>query len=487
MNRRFLSLILCMTFILSLFPLLPTGVFADDNKCGDNLTWSIDGDTLIIEGSGAMYDYDYSSATEDIDVPPWSSQRANIDFLSISDDVTHIGDYSFYGFTKIFKPTLPSKLETIGRYAFRECSGLYQVKFGSSLTEICDGAFYKCSTLNNINLPENLTSLGNFVFTECTSLSVLKLNSGLKTIGQRAFDGCTKLAGLTIPETVKSIAAKAFYNCKNLESIDFSNAATTIGDQAFTLCSSLANISNMTAVKSIGTQAFYGCTKLESVTIPASVSSIGAAAFAACLSLSEINVDPENAKYTSVNGSLFDKDVTVLHQYALGKKAGVYVIPESVDTISALAFAYCNLKSLGMGKNVTTIGQDILSHSKALAYYEGSEDDLAKISVHEKNDDLIANLIYETPVYGAISEVTTDNGTVTVTAEYAFGKNIDCLAYAGIYDENNVLIKTVKANKAEGEFTFNDTEILSGYTVRLFYWNNETDLKPIGITTSLKI
>lgn len=511
MKKRFLSLILSISFILSLLTVPPIGVSAaDDNKCGDNLTWEIITDnspekvkTLIIRGSGAMYDYDYDYDTTDIDMPPWAEylgvkhqdgkvtgldSLSGIGYLDLSNDITHIGNYAFYRFTSLFKPAeLPAELESIGKYAFRECTDLYQVKFGDNLKEIGVGAFYKCTALAKIFPPESLTSIGNYAFAGCTALANITLYSGLETIGQNAFKDCSKLVAITIPDTVTSIGAYAFNNCTAMTSVDFNNSPAVISNFAFLMCSALAEVSNMTAVTSIGTQAFYGCTKLESVTISKSVSSIGAAAFSACLSLKEINVDSENTKYASIDGNLFNKDITILYQYALGKKAGVYAIPDTVKGISALSFAYCNLKSLGMGKNVTTIGQDILSHSKALVYYEGSESDLAKISVNEKNDDLKANLIYNTPLYGVISDVTTDNGNVVLTANYAFGKNSDCLAYVGIYDMNGALVNAVKADNAETEFVLSDTEIAAGYTARLFFWNDETELKPIGITTSLKL
>ena len=494
MKKRFLSLTLCLSFLLTIFSVAPLEAFAaDENKCGDNLTWEIKTDgntkTLIITGSGAMYDYDYSSATPDIEKPPWSDSREQIGFLELSNDITHIGDYAFYGFIKINKPPeFPSELETIGRYAFRECTNLYQIKFDDNLTEIGDGAFYNCSKLAKITNSKSLTTIGNLVFKECTALANITLYSGLKAIGQRTFEGCTKLVAITIPDTVTSIGAKAFNNCAALTAVDFGGAAATISDMAFSTCSELVTLSNMNAIESIGVQAFYGCTKLESVTIPESVSSIGAAAFAACLSLKEINVDPENAKYASIDGNLFNKDITVLYQYALGKKAGVYVIPDTVIGISALSFAYCNLKSLGISENVSAIGQQALYKRGGIpVYYEGTEKDWSEISMHDSNADITENLIYETPLYGAISDVTSDNGDVILTADYAFGKNSDCLAYVGIYDGNGVLVKAVKADKAQDEFVLTDTEISAGYTARLFFWNNETEFKPIGITTSLKL
>ena len=64
------------------------------NKCGDHLTWSFDGTTgsLIISGTGEMYDYTTTSAET---AAPWSALRSVIKHLIIQLGVTCIGDNSF--------------------------------------------------------------------------------------------------------------------------------------------------------------------------------------------------------------------------------------------------------------------------------------------------------------------------------------------------------------------------------------------------------
>ena len=63
--------------------------------CGDDLTWTLYNDGLLqINGSGDMYDYPRETA-------PWYSLRSDITSLSIWVEVTHIGDYAFYGCTKL--------------------------------------------------------------------------------------------------------------------------------------------------------------------------------------------------------------------------------------------------------------------------------------------------------------------------------------------------------------------------------------------------
>ena len=76
---------------------------------------------------------------------------------------------------------------------------------------------------------------------------------------------------------------------------------------------------------------------LSRVTIPASIVRIGDYAFGTCSRLLELNVEPSNPAFSSVDGVLFDKVGTALLQYPAGRVDGV--IPEGVARISARAFA----------------------------------------------------------------------------------------------------------------------------------------------------
>ena len=62
-----------------------------ENVCGDGLTWSIDGHTLTIsytgEGSGAMYDYEYS-----FDAPWASLGEDSVYTVILEEGVTYIGN-----------------------------------------------------------------------------------------------------------------------------------------------------------------------------------------------------------------------------------------------------------------------------------------------------------------------------------------------------------------------------------------------------------
>lgn len=114
-------------------------------------------------------------------------------------------------------------------------------------------------------------------------------------------------------------------------------------------------------VTSIDIAAFYSLNYLTSVNIPASVTTIGKAAFVFCRNLTSINVDVNNPSYCSVDGVLYDRDMTKLIQCP-ATFVGEFVIPNSVCSIEYGAFAQCSgLTSIEIPNSVTEIGEQAFS------------------------------------------------------------------------------------------------------------------------------
>jgi hypothetical protein len=68
-------------------------------------------------------------------------------------------------------------------------------------------------------------------------------------------------------------------------------------------------------------------------------------------------VSENNSAYKDIDGNLYSKDGTLLMQYAIGKTATEFVIPDSVTTIGDGAFFDCSsLTSVVIPDSVTTIG-----------------------------------------------------------------------------------------------------------------------------------
>lgn len=118
------------------------------------------------------------------------------------------------------------------------------------------------------------------------------------------------------------------------------------------------NVVIKNGVTSIGGNAFSGFGNLTSISIPDSVICIESGAFSYCTALINIEVDSNNRNYSSVNGTLYDKNKNVLMQYAIGKKDTSFDVPNSVITIKEQAFEGCSsLTSINIPDSVTSIGK----------------------------------------------------------------------------------------------------------------------------------
>ena len=82
---------------------------------------------------------------------------------------------------------------------------------------------------------------------------------------------------------------------------------------------------------------------------------IGLGVFNDCAKLTEINVAPENAYYSSIDGVLFNRDKTTLVMYPKGK-GDSYTVPDGVTTIGTYAFAWSDIADVTLPDSLTNIG-----------------------------------------------------------------------------------------------------------------------------------
>ena len=345
---------------------------AADGTCGDNVYYAYNSTTktLNIFGTGAMKDYDNY-----MDMP-WYSYYTDIKTVVIGDGVTSIGKYAFRGCTGLTSITIPEGVTSIGMIAFQDCSSLASITLPASVTTIGMYAFFGCTSLTSINIPDgvttinrstfsgcssltsitlpaSVTSIGGSAFYGCSSLTSISIPTDVTSIGFRAFEGCTNLTSITIPDGVTTIGNDAFYGCTNLTSINIPDGVTIIDEETFRNCISLTSINIPNGVTSIGSNAFYGCTSLTSITIHASVTSIANNAFIDCSGLNSILVESGNPKYDSRNGcnALIETATNKLI-----KGCNKTVIPNGVTTFYDAAFRNCTgLKSITIPASVTSI------------------------------------------------------------------------------------------------------------------------------------
>ena len=160
--------------------------------------------------------------------------------LHTSNDV--VGDFAFYGCSRLTSLNLPAGITSIGEYAFKGCSRLTSLNLPAGITSIGEGTFEDCSGLTSLNLPAGITEIGEYAFKGCSGLTSLNLPTGITEIDSYAFKGCSGLTSLNLPAGITSIGSYAFKGCSRLTSLTLPAGITKIYDYAFDGCSGLKEI-----------------------------------------------------------------------------------------------------------------------------------------------------------------------------------------------------------------------------------------------------
>ncbi len=212
-------------------------------------------------------DFNYTIIDNEVTITKYKGTAAEVTIPESINGcpVTAIGDYAFEKKQTVTSVTIPSLVESIGLYAFSNCSKLTTVTFsGSVLRTINAYAFNACSKLTGIIFPESLCYIGDCAFYTCTGLTSIDIPKNFTAFERYSFYGCSNLKTVTMADSVNMIRQHTFYGCSKLTSIKLSSSLTTISRYAFSSCSSLSEISIPASVKLIEQSAFY-CNNLKTV------------------------------------------------------------------------------------------------------------------------------------------------------------------------------------------------------------------------------
>ncbi len=328
--------------------------------------------------------------------------------VTIPDGITSIGYDTFSNCESLTSITIPDSVISIGDDAFSSCYNLTSIKIPDSVTNIGTRAFSGTAYYyDSNNWENNVLYIGNHLICAEDISGEYEIKAGTKTIADEAFGYCSELTGVIIPDGVISIGYEAFSGCESLTNIKIADSVISIGEYAFSYteyynnssnwendvlyidnhlieaehssisgeyeikagtktiadaafysCVRLTSITLPEGITSIGKRAFDTCYALKSITLPDSVTNIGDGAFSNCIYLSSINVDENNQYYCSVDGVLFDKSMTTLISYPIGKTNTVYTIPDGVKSIGNQAFVWATLTSINLPDSVITIGDN---------------------------------------------------------------------------------------------------------------------------------
>lgn len=276
---------------------LPTQI-----KVGDNITATIEGDTVTLTGSGATYDY-WDDSWYYVD------GKKEITCIKIGNGITGIGDNFFGGFSSVSQIKWPEtdSIRKIGNNAFQDCQSLPQVILPDGLVQLGENAFCNCQNLNKIVFPASLQSIPRLSLeydgSELQNLTEIEfktdikdgIKKGVKYITENAFNGSSKLDGVTIPDTIISVGEYAF-SATGLTKISLPNKEIEWGDGVF----ADTNFKNFEWKKEYGdiipNKMFHYCRRLEDINIAEGVVGIGESAFEFCNKLDGVII-PESMKY----------------------------------------------------------------------------------------------------------------------------------------------------------------------------------------------
>ena len=384
-----------------------------DNSSGNNTQWKLTkaGTLIITVGTGytegGIADFAYGKA-------PWYQDiyDSGIRCLIIGSGIKTIGSYAFADCTDLAEIIVPDGVISIGDGAFQQNSGAKRVVLPPSTVYIGHGALRDCSALTSVSLPDSMSNrLFLDMFEGCTNLKSVDIPDGVTDIYEGDLASCPNWTDIyydnwgrvwnrvvsnvrdSIPDRMNVHFKDNIYDSGSCgENVTWTLTAdgtlTISGTGAMTdytydsrspwySCRTyIKRVVMQQGVTSIGDHAFWDCSGLTSVTIPDGVTSIGDSAFSGCAALTSVEI-PNGV--TAIGGSTFSNCI----------RLAKVTIPKSVTSIGKNAFYYCE--------------------SIADVYYDGTEEDWAKISISSGNEDLLAAALHCKPTPLTAPSVTGGN------------------------------------------------------------------------------
>ena len=352
--------------------------------------------------------------------PPGAPALESIKMPSVS----FIGNDAFNGAANLQSIVLSNQISFLGESVFKDCSAMTEAVVEPSIYELPASTFEGCGALDGsqggtFTVGGLVNSLGEYAFKDCTALTAINCTNAITSIGANAFENDDALTSFTMGlDSTGSITIgdEAFKGCEALADIELPVPTITLGTDSFLNAfaeevtvqapkSFLANLPNTSSynyiypafvdtmasaewqndtrlvgatipdsITAIPGNAFRSCTNLRGVSLPGTLTSLGTDALRGCTSLTEVTI-PESV--TTIGNNLCFGD-TALTTATLGNVTGQYMFgdctalvgiaftgsPTAIET--AFALRCSALASVILPDTVASIGSRAFEECSAL-------------------------------------------------------------------------------------------------------------------------
>ncbi len=158
------------------------------------------------------------------------SQRSGLQSINIPNTVTTIEEYAFPGCDSVINISIPNSVTSIGQSALSCCNPLLEsivVAEGNPIYDSRNNCNALIETATNVLIlgcknsviPDGIDSIGDYAFKECSNLATIVIPNSVTKIGSGVFQHCSNLHSINIPSEVSYIGDFAFSSCYNLISV----------------------------------------------------------------------------------------------------------------------------------------------------------------------------------------------------------------------------------------------------------------------------